>query len=389
MREPENVSSFFAAIKYHLFAWVLRLYISLIFCRTKERGRPSSWQVKLYIYYLHPFTIFKLQRIHVSHVPLPFTIYIYIFTFSPHLRVGSQQTRWTPGRSRSAAALCVAGAVLGDSVAALCVAGAVLGDSVAALCVAGAALRGSQQTRWTPGRSRSAAALCVAGAVLGDSVAALCVAGAVLGDSAVWEETDRQTKGTSLTSHVGLSGPLILKPKSRVQFGWTATGQPLEPLWQESRTVIGEHPLLQFCNWYIGESCITYICVYIYIYLYHTVSFNIWTIHSNTTQMQRGTAMYHVHRLKTESTRGCQWLTHLISPKLQAAHEFFHIFERTNVVVLSVDEPQRHLLLLCQPAQLASSRPANHRGCGIMWYPAKKCSDTPLWFREILNQKTV
>ena len=79
---------------------------------------------------------------------------------------GSHQTCWTPGRSRSAAALCVAGALLGDSVAALCVAGAVLGDSVAALCVAGAVLREGRPTRWTPGRSRSAAALCVAGAVL-------------------------------------------------------------------------------------------------------------------------------------------------------------------------------------------------------------------------------
>ena len=54
-----------------------------------------------------------------------------------------QQTRWTAGRSRSAAALSVAGAVLGDSVAALCVAGVIFGDSVAALCVTGAAVRGS------------------------------------------------------------------------------------------------------------------------------------------------------------------------------------------------------------------------------------------------------
>ena len=63
------------------------------------------------------------------------------------------------------------------------VAGAVLGDSVGALCVAGAVRREHRRTRWTGGRRGSAAALCVAGAILGNSVAALCVAGAVVGDS--------------------------------------------------------------------------------------------------------------------------------------------------------------------------------------------------------------
>ena len=88
------------------------------------------------------------------------------------LREG-RRTRWTAGRPRSAAALCVAGAVLGESVAALCVAGAVLREdqrtcwtagrprSAPALCVAGAVLRGTQQTRCMPGRPRSAVALCV------------------------------------------------------------------------------------------------------------------------------------------------------------------------------------------------------------------------------------
>ena len=76
------------------------------------------------------------------------------------LREG-RPTRWMPGRSRSAA-LCVAGAVLGDSVAAL------RGRrSTWRLC--GCSLRGRCSTQRDPANlldSRSAAALCVAGAVL-------------------------------------------------------------------------------------------------------------------------------------------------------------------------------------------------------------------------------
>jgi|Cyp1metagenome_2_1107374.scaffolds.fasta_scaffold46461_3 hypothetical protein len=67
--------------------------------------------------------------------------------------------------------------------------------------------------------------------------------------------------------------------------------------------------------------------------------------------MQKGTVMYRIHRIKTGGTPLSD--PTFISPKLQAAHKFFHILERTNVVVLSMDEPQRHLLLLRQPAQLA------------------------------------
>ena len=100
------------------------------------------------------------------------------------LRAG-RPTRWTPGRSRSwqahletlwvrfawqAQYLERAGGLAWTagrfrSAAALCVAGAVLGEFVAALCVAGAVLREDQRTCWT-GRPRSAPALCVAGAVL-------------------------------------------------------------------------------------------------------------------------------------------------------------------------------------------------------------------------------
>ena len=59
--------------------------------------------------------------------------------------------------------------------------------------------------RWTAGRRGSAAALCVAGAVLGDSVAALCVAGAVRRD--LWLLFAWQAQYAESTG--GLAGRLV------------------------------------------------------------------------------------------------------------------------------------------------------------------------------------
>ena len=62
-----------------------------------------------------------------------------------------------------------------------------------------------------------------------------------------------------------------------------------------------------------------------------------------------------------------------ITAKLQLMHQFFHFGKRANIVILGMDEPQGHFLLLSQPSDTVTMDNGTVRETLLQGFPLSVC----------------